>query len=42
LTVPGRIARTGRAATLRLPARWPWYTQFLNALARLRAVTVLT
>jgi hypothetical protein len=42
LTVPGRIVRTGRAVTLRLPAHWPWHTQFLTALARLRAVTVLT
>jgi hypothetical protein len=24
LTVPGRITRTGRTVTSRLPARWPW------------------
>ena len=38
LTVPGRLTRTARSVTLRLPARWPWQTDFLTALARLRAV----
>ena len=38
LTVPGRITRTARTVTLRMPARWPWETQFLTALERLRAV----
>ena len=42
LTVPGRITRTGRTVTLRLPARWPWETQFLTALERIRAVAALT
>lgn len=42
LTVPGRITRTARRVTLRLPARWPWATQFLAALQRLRAVPALT
>jgi len=28
--------------TLRMPARWPWQTQFLAALDRLRAVAALT
>ena len=32
LTVPGRITRTARTVTLRMPARWPWETQFLTAL----------
>jgi hypothetical protein len=41
-TIPGRITRTGRAVTLRLPARWPWHTQFLTALDRLRALPTLT
>jgi hypothetical protein len=41
LTVPGRLVRTGRRVTLRLPARWPWHTQFLTALARLRTVPAL-
>ena len=42
LSIPGRIARTGRQVTLRMPARWPWQTQFLTALQRLRAVPALT
>ena len=42
LTIPGRLVRTGRRVTLRLPARWPWQTQFVTALTRLRAITVLT
>jgi hypothetical protein len=42
LTVPGRITRTARQVTLRMPARWPWETQFLTALNRLRAVPALT
>jgi hypothetical protein len=42
LTVPGRITRTARTVTLRMPAGWPWETQFLAALARLRAVPTLT
>jgi hypothetical protein len=42
LTAPGRITRTGRQLTLRLPARWPWQTSFLAALTRLRAIPALT
>jgi hypothetical protein len=42
LTVPGRITRTARTVTLRMPARWPWETDFLTALERLRAVPPLT
>jgi Transposase DDE domain group 1 len=42
LTVPGRITRTARTLTLRMPARWPWETEFLTALDRLRAVPLLT
>jgi hypothetical protein len=42
ITVPGRITRTGRTVTLRLPARWPWHTQFLAALGRLRAIPTRT
>jgi hypothetical protein len=38
LTVPGRITRTGRRRQLHLPARWPWRTEFLAVLDRLRAV----
>ena len=42
LTVPGRITRTARQVTLRMPARWPWEPAFLAALKRLRAVPALT
>jgi hypothetical protein len=42
LTVPGRITHTARTVTLRMPARWPWETEFLAALDRLRAVPRLT
>ncbi len=42
LTVPGRITRTARQVTLRMPARWPWATQFLTALEHLSAVPALT
>ncbi len=42
LNVPGRITRTARQLTLRMPARWPWATQFLTALQRLRAVPALS
>jgi hypothetical protein len=41
LTVPGRVTRTARTVTLRMPARWPWQTHFLTALERLRAVPPL-
>jgi hypothetical protein len=42
LTVPGRITRSARTVTLRMPARWPWQTQFLTALERLRTVPLRT
>jgi hypothetical protein len=42
LNIPARITRTARQVTLRMPARWPWATQFLTALQRLRAVAALT
>lgn len=38
ITVPGRLTRSGRRSMLRMPARWPWATDFLTALARLRAL----
>jgi hypothetical protein len=38
LQIPGRIIRTARRWTLRLPARWPWRQDFLTALQRLRAL----
>jgi hypothetical protein len=41
LTLPGRITRSARRATLHLPARWPWREDFTHALARLRAIPLL-
>lgn len=41
LTLPGRITRSARRATLHLPARWPWRENFTHALARLRAIPLL-
>jgi hypothetical protein len=40
LTIPGRITRTARKQTLHLPARWPWRDAFIEALSRLRRVTL--
>jgi hypothetical protein len=41
LTVPGRITRTARTVTLRMPSRWPWEHDFLTALQVLRALPAL-
>lgn len=38
LALPGRLTRGGHRHQLHLPARWPWRTNFLVALARLRAI----
>ena len=38
LSLAGRITRKARQLTLHLPRRWPWKTQLLSALARLRAL----
>ena len=38
LTIPGRLTRSARRATLRMPARWPWAQVFLAALTRIRAL----
>jgi len=38
LTIPGRLTRSGRRTTLRMPARWPWAHDFLAALTRIRAL----
>jgi hypothetical protein len=38
LTVLGRLTRSARRRRLRLPTDWPWATQFLEALACLRAL----
>ena len=37
-SLAGRITRKARQLTLHLPRRWPWESQFLSALARLRAI----
>ena len=37
-SLAGRITRSARCLTLHLPQRWPWETQFMQALARLRAL----
>jgi hypothetical protein len=42
LSVPGRITRTARQLTLRMPARWPWEHEFLTTLERLRQMPALT
>jgi len=36
--VTGRLIRTGRRLILRLPRRWPWAGQIIDALQRLRAL----
>jgi hypothetical protein len=38
LAIPGRLTRTSRRWTLRLPARWPWKTDFLTVLDAIRAI----
>ncbi len=38
LAIPGRLVTHARRWRLRLPARWPWKTRFLQAIARLRAL----
>jgi hypothetical protein len=38
LALPGRLTRSARRRLLHLPTDWPWATQFLHALARLRAL----
>jgi hypothetical protein len=38
LALPGRLVNRAGRWILRLPDRWPWATQFLHALTRLRAL----
>ena len=38
LALPGRLVRSARRWTLRMPARWPWANDLLTALATLRAL----
>ena len=40
--IPGRLTRTARQWTLRMPARWPWQQDFHDALTRIRALPALT
>ena len=42
LALPGRLTRSARRRLLHLPRDWPWANQFLQALARLRAVPLPT
>jgi len=42
LAIPGRLTRTSRRWTLRLPARWPWKTDFLTVLDAIRALPART
>ena len=37
-SLAGRLTCSARRLTLHLPQRWPWETQFSDALARLRAI----
>jgi hypothetical protein len=36
--LPARLTKTARRWTLHLPARWPWQTDFIEALTRIRAL----
>lgn len=36
--LPGRLTRTARRWTLHLPVRWPWQTDFIEVLTRIRAL----
>lgn len=36
--IPGRLAHHARQLRLRLPSGWPWRTQFLTAIDRLKAL----
>jgi Transposase DDE domain group 1 len=42
LAMPGRLTSHSRQWTLHLPARWPWRTDWLAALRRIRALPALT
>jgi hypothetical protein len=41
-SLPGRLTRSARRWRLHLPARWPWAVGFSTALARLRAIPLIT
>ena len=38
LGIPGHLTRHARGWTLHLPARWPWQSDYISALARIRAL----
>jgi hypothetical protein len=42
LSIPGRLTRTARRWTLRLPARWPWQNDFHTVLDAIRALPART
>jgi hypothetical protein len=42
LQIPGRLTRTSRQWTLRMPARWPWQNDFTTVLDAIRALPTLT
>ncbi len=42
LQIPARLTRTSRTWTLRMPARWPWQTDFITVLSAIRALPALT
>jgi hypothetical protein len=42
LQIPARLTRTSRQWTLRMPARWPWQTDFTTALDAIRALPART
>jgi hypothetical protein len=40
--IPARLTRTSRTWTLRMPARWPWQTDFITVLDAIRALPART
>jgi hypothetical protein len=42
LSIPGRLTRTSRQWTLRMPARWPWQTDYITVLTAIRALPART
>jgi hypothetical protein len=42
LAVPARLTHTSPRRTLRMPARWPWQTNFTTILEAIRALPALT
>ncbi len=41
LTIPGRLATSGRRVHLHLPSRWPWTVQFHTMLDAIRSVELV-